>query len=380
MLRWLGDQPGRVAGWFVRQASLPADATLPDDTLAELVARSPRANGYLSLEPGLHRYTGRDGAVTWAAGRRTAFAVGGLHVNGDLGTLASDFRESLRGHGFRRALVFPVAEDERAGLVAARFESLMVGVEAFVDAADFTLAGKRFADLRQMTNRAANRHKVTVGERTASAMQQAREVYPQWLAERQVGHRMRLLIGTPSFDRPFARRYFVASVGDEPVAFVTLTPGWGGDAWGVDVMARAPSAPAGAMELLLTRAMQTLFSEGIARVSLGACPMADAGIQPTGRDRRVLRWLFRWLYRSRLGNRFFPFRSLTAFKSKFAPRWEPVYIGGWPSIGPWSLYVGCRMWGLFGPPRLRSSAETSSVTQAPPIERLPHHDPGPAES
>jgi lysylphosphatidylglycerol synthetase-like protein (DUF2156 family) len=71
-----------------------------------------------------------------------------------------------------------------------------------------------------------------------------------------------------------------------------------------------------------------------------------AGIPLTGKG-WLLRRIFRVLYASSLGNRVFGFRRLHQFKSKFRPRWEPVYFAASPRLGIWSLYLGCRMWGLY---------------------------------
>ncbi|PIE16416.1 MAG: hypothetical protein CSA66_07355 [Proteobacteria bacterium] len=316
---------------------------------------SPRANGYLSLEPGLRRFTSDHGLMTWAASKRHAFAVGGLHATGDPTRLLVDFRERLASARYRRALLFPVATEERAAAAAAGFRSLMVGAEAFVDLAGFSLAGKARADLRQMVNRGKKRYGVAVDEvRPADAGGgDLRSLYRHWLAARPLEDPMALLIGTPCFDRPLSRRYLVARVPDrpDPVAFVTLTPGWGGEGWGVDVMAREPSAPAGAMDVLLTEAITRMGDEGARVISLGACPMAER-TPIAWPESRLLRGVFRWLYASRLGNRLFPFLSLARYKDKFNPRWEAVHISAWPKMSVWALYAGCRMWGLFGSPPL----------------------------
>jgi lysylphosphatidylglycerol synthetase-like protein (DUF2156 family) len=97
------------------------------------------------------------------------------------------------------------------------------------------------------------------------------------------------------------------------------------------------------MDHLLATAAERLRDEGATTLSLGACPMA--GIPHT--DRGWLPRLFRLLYASRAGNRLFGFQSLHHFKAKFRPRWEPLYLAASPRPGAWSLYVGCRMWGLY---------------------------------
>ena len=135
------------------------------------------------------------------------------------------------------------------------------------------------------------------------------------------------------------------------VAFVTLIPGWGGAGVGLDVMARYPDAPAGTMDVLLVRAIERCFDAGMRIFSLGGCPMAEHGTLDAD-DPWLLRRIFRLLYRTRVGNYLFNFNSLVQFKAKFAPRWEPVYIAGWPRVSVRSLYTGCRMWGLFGKPAL----------------------------
>jgi len=64
----------------------------------------------------------------------------------------------------------------------------------------------------------------------------------------------------------------------------------------------------------------------------------------------LLRGIFWYLYRSYLGNKLFNFRSLHQYKIKFAPEWKTVYMAAWPRVSARALYVGCGMWGLFGPP------------------------------
>jgi len=355
-----GELPGLALDLLTRTPKAPPGLYLPARELAATCVTSPRANAYLSLEPGLRVFQCPEGMLTWVGHRHTAFAVGGLHVApgqpddaAAAAALMGAFRDALRDAGYRRALLFPAAEEEREPLARAGVQTLSVGAEAFLDADDWTLRGKRRADLRQMVNRGKKRYGIRVREvKSFEAAGRGGPLYERWLSNRPAGHRMRLLIGTPCFDRPAARRYFIADQGPgEPAqALATLTPGWGARGWGVDVMARDPQAPAGTMEVLLTDLIERTFDEGGRVFSLGASPMLERTPLPPP-DSRILRPVFRWLFASRLGNRLFRFRSLAHFKDKFSPRWEPVYMGAWPRLSPLALYAGCRMWGLFGPPR-----------------------------
>jgi len=79
------------------------------------------------------------------------------------------------------------------------------------------------------------------------------------------------------------------------------------------------------MELLIATAALTLRDEGYSYISLSGAPLAgslqDSNFAPhTTAVARVLDWL---------GSRLEPvygFRSLLAFKSKFAPHYEPLYL------------------------------------------------------
>jgi lysylphosphatidylglycerol synthetase-like protein (DUF2156 family) len=74
------------------------------------------------------------------------------------------------------------------------------------------------------------------------------------------------------------------------------------------------------MEFLIARACLAFRDEGAEVVSLSACPLAHAGAVGDGR-------LGAWL--DRLGAALEPcygFRSLHAFKAKFQPRLEPLYL------------------------------------------------------
>jgi phosphatidylglycerol lysyltransferase len=168
-------------------------------------------------------------------------------------------------------------------------------------------------------------------------------VFDAWLDTKRPSWRMKLLVGSPGLDRPLDRRYFVATSARGVEAFCTVLPG-GPGAFGVDVMCRRPDAEPGAMELLLTRVLETLRDEGASTCSLGPCPMAGV---PLDGDRPLLRRIVRALYASRLGNQVFGFRNLHRFKQKFRPRFEPVYFAAAPSLGVLALYRGCRMWGLY---------------------------------
>jgi len=109
--------------------------------------------------------------------------------------------------------------------------------------------------------------------------------------------------------------------------FTTWLPVYGDGrvcGWTIDLMCRreGPTAFRGAMEFLIARAAQAFRAEGAAFISLSAAPLArlaDEGAEARGLQRTLE------LLAERL-EPFYGFRSLLAFKQKFRPRREPVYL------------------------------------------------------
>ncbi|MEC9072080.1 MAG: phosphatidylglycerol lysyltransferase domain-containing protein, partial [Myxococcota bacterium] len=196
-LRWGGRLLGRLldcVSWTPKRLSAEPKEPWSEERLRRVVDASPRANGYLSLEPGLRLFGSDEGVISWAGWRQTAFAVGGLH-GPDAANSYQVFRRQAQEAGYRRVLAFPVADRERSALAEVWFRSLMVGSEAFVDPVEFSLKGGRRADLRQMVNRGRHRHGLVVEETGAQGLESGmQEIYERWLSSRSVDYRMRLLI------------------------------------------------------------------------------------------------------------------------------------------------------------------------------------------
>ena len=75
----------------------------------------------------------------------------------------------------------------------------------------------------------------------------------------------------------------------------------------------------GTMELLITRSLQAFAEQGRCEASLGGVPLAST-TDRTGQLDQVLGWLFEH------GSALYDAKGLFAFKKKFAPQWEPIYL------------------------------------------------------
>ena len=308
-----------------------------------LLDGSPPPEGWLAVQPGLATVGDAAQWASFAANGRTALAVGGVHGNDRVAAFRG-FRERTGSLGYRRQAVYPVRAADLEAAREAGFGTLPIGVEAWVSLDQFTLRGKRFADLRQMRNRAANRG-VHVEEVDPHRWQRPlAATWQAFLDARSVPWRVRWLSGAPMGGRQFGRRTFVAHRDRQVQAFCTVLPGGAGSA-SLDVMCRAPEAQPGSVESLLVAVLQRLRDEGRARVSLGPCPLAG-GV--TNDAPGALGVLFRWAWGSDRGDRWFGFRRLAAFKEKFRPDYEVVHLGLAPRISAWALYLVARIWALEG--------------------------------
>ncbi|MBX2801907.1 MAG: DUF2156 domain-containing protein [Myxococcales bacterium] len=308
-----------------------------------LLAGPTPPEGWLALQAGL----GTVGdARYWAsviAQGRTGLIVGGVH-GADRRRAFQQVRDELEALGVSRQAVYPVREPDLSAAEQAGFATVAVGTEAWVDLAGLTLGGKRFADLRQMVNR-AERHQVSVREVVDPSRWQEPLVrsWSAFLAARRVPWRIRWLSGGLELGESYGRRTFVAHRDGVVQAFCTVLPGGSPDRRCLDVMCRDPAARPGSMEGLLVSVLRTLRDEGVGWMSLGPCPLAGDAAQSV---KGTLGAAFRWAWGTSLGDRWFGLRRLAAFKEKFRPQHEVVHLGLAPQISPLSLYLMARIWAL----------------------------------
>ena len=335
LLAW----PGR---WLDR-----SDITVPHIPVGTrqrwLQAGNTPPEGWLALQAGLGTVGDERAWASFASLGTTALSVGGVHGT-DRGQAFRRFRAATSALGFRRQAVYPLRRPDEAAAQAAGFVTLPIGVESWVELDGFTLRGKRYADLRQMRNRARNRGIVVEEVDPGRWKGPLEAAWQAFLEGRREPWRVRWLSGAPDIETPRGRRFFVAHYDREVQAFCTVLPGPEGDAV-LDVMCRRPCAQPGSMEALLVGILEACRAQGLRRVSLGPCPLAgNAAQSETG----LLGWAFRWAWRSRLGNRWFGFRRLAAFKDKFRPSNEPVQLALAPQVSPLDLYFVARIWALEG--------------------------------
>ncbi|MEV6639181.1 DUF2156 domain-containing protein [Amycolatopsis sp. NPDC051371] len=231
----------------------------------------------------------------------------------------------------------PVA-DAAAGL---GWSHVQIAEDTLVDLDGLELRGKKWQNVRSALNRAAKegvayRH-VVLADEPWGVRSQVRAICEEWVGDKGMPEMGFTLGGMEEALDP-ATRVGLAVDADGSVHGVTSwLPVHGPDGevhgWTLDLMRRRGDGFRPAVEFLIGSAILAFQAEGMRFVSLSGAPLARsaANTEPVAVE-RLLDVLSREL------EPVYGFRSLHAFKLKFSPRFEPMYLayrdeGDLPRIG-----------------------------------------------
>jgi phosphatidylglycerol lysyltransferase len=231
----------------------------------------------------------------------------------------------------------PVAAD------AARlgWNQVQVAEDTLIDLAGLELRGRKWQDVRSALNRAAKEgityREVVLADEPWAVRTQVRAISEEWVGDKGLPEMGFTLGGTDeALDRE--ARVGLAVDADGSVHGVTSwlpVHGPAGEVhgWTLDLMRRRGDGFRPVMEFLIGSAVLAFQAQGMRFVSLSGAPLARS--EPSATTTPVDRLL------DTLGQVMEPvygFRSLHAFKTKFSPRYEPMYLayrddGDLPRIG-----------------------------------------------
>ena len=277
-----------------------------------------------------------DGKVLLGYREISGVAIGVGDPVGEPGTeqqALGDFVTTCERNGWTPVLL---AASHSTATEAQRFgfASVAIGEEAVVDLQGFNTAGKERAKLRQNTHR-AERDGVVVthydaAHRSATVDAQLAEISNEWLKLKH-GPELGFTLGRLDLGSFDLYETWIAVVAGRVVAFTTWLPYLDGKAMILDLVRRRADSPVGTMEIVILRALEAFRDRGMKEASLNGIPLAsvdratnvDSMIDETTDDSRLTEAL-RWLYDH--GGAVYEAKNLFRFKSKFAPRWEPMYL------------------------------------------------------
>jgi phosphatidylglycerol lysyltransferase len=243
--------------------------------------------------------------------------------------LISKFVALAHAHSGRAAF-YQVRANALPLYLDAGLTLMKLGEEAHVVLDDFDLKGSHRAHLRYALKR-GERDGFTVDvidqADVPASLETLREISDGWLDSRDAREKS---FSVAAFTDEYlaAQSVMLVRQNGEPAAFVTfMTTDMNTEAT-VGVMRHVESASPYAMEYLFTHLALHLKQAGFRSLSLGIAPLS--GMQPTPLASRWHRLAgIVW----RFGGRFYNFRGLRAFKSKFQPHWEPRYLAASGSVG-----------------------------------------------
>lgn len=275
---------------------------------------------------------GREWGIAYRVIGRHALALGDpLGDPGAVGDALAAFLGLCRWKKWR-PVFYQVTDTHLDTYRAAGLRSVKVGEDAQIGLADFSLAGKRFKNLRNDLRRIEKAGVILEvfgpdAPPTAEAAAEMAAISEGWRQAHRAKEGSFAMGGfAPESDLFQASRFFIArdAGSGQMLAFTTFVPVFGPEemrGWALDLMRRRPDALHGVMDFLIVSAAQRFTEEGADLVSLGLSPLAGADEQAEGKAvSHVRRFLFTRL------NRVYNFQGLHTFKSKFATTWEARYL------------------------------------------------------
>jgi phosphatidylglycerol lysyltransferase len=149
-------------------------------------------------------------------------------------------------------------------------------------------------------------------------------VLHEWLSTRGLPP-LHFLVEPETLGNLQDRRIFVAEILGEPVGFVTLCPIPAQDGWLTEQFVRSKKAPNGTVELMLYEAARAVSVVNASYFTMGIVPLVSGDNSSLSSEPGWLRFLRRWAKAHY--TRFYNFRGLSEFKTKFHPvRWQPVVV------------------------------------------------------
>jgi phosphatidylglycerol lysyltransferase len=200
---------------------------------------------------------------------------------------------------------------------------LKLGEEAQVPLADFSLEGHARKDLRQVqrhVQREGGTFEVVPAEQVPGLITEFRQISDAWLTEK---HTREKGFSIAYFDPRYLGCFPAAVVrrNGRIVAFANVMAGANKKELSLELMRYHPDAPHGIMDFLFIELMLWGRQQGYEWFNLGMVPLA-------GLRKRALApaWNRFGAIIFRVGEHFFNFKGLRAYKNKFNPIWHPKYV------------------------------------------------------
>lgn len=307
---------------FVRRTTPNTNA---DNAVALLETHGGGTLSWMTTWPGTEYLYGADGYVAYRRHAGVAIALGDPVGSPEWQQQAP---EVFAAHCDRQGLVpawFSVTAQTADNVGARRVQ---VAEDTLIDLPGLAFRGKKWQDVRTARNRAAKDgiqfRMVTLADESPAIIRQVRKVSEGWLKSKHTPELGFTLGGVTEAMDPRVR-VGIALDGDGTVHGVTswlpvLDENGRPRGWTLDMMRRKATGFRPVVEFMIAEACLTFQAEGAALVSLSGAPLVRSAKGRVGAVQKSLDLT------SRLMEPLYGFASLHAFKAKFQPRREPLFL------------------------------------------------------
>ena len=250
----------------------------------------------------------------------------------DRSALLEAFADKAHQDGLLPCL-FSVTEEAAGHAIGRGWQALQVAEEAVIDLPALEFKGKAWQDVRTALNQATKagmQYRLgPLAEQPRGIQVQVKAISAQWVEDKGLPEMGFTLGGVDEALDPHVRVGLAVDADSTVHGLTSWMPIYGDGGgepvgWTLDVMRRLPAGFRYSMEFLISSACLAFKQEGCRYVSLSGAPLARAGAADSAMDCGPLD-----VFLDRLGDRLEPyygFRSLHAFKAKFQPRFEPLFL------------------------------------------------------
>ena len=224
-----------------------------------------------------------------------------------------------------RLLLYQISMDALPLAIELGLSIVKYGEEARIDLTHFSMTGSAARPLRHAARRAERdgaQFDIIPAADVSALLPQLRAISDHWLAGKG-GSEKSFSVGR--FDNGYLQHCDCAVVrqGDRIVAFANILATANGNELSVDMMRHDEGSPYGVMDFMFSSLLLWGQEQGYRWFSLGLTPLS-------GLEARRLSplWVKAAAFLYRHGDGFYGFGGLRAYKSKFAPSWEPRFIAG----------------------------------------------------
>ncbi len=276
----------------------------------------------------------RDKHLFWAADHQAVVAYGSVRnrlvaLGSPCGPDAAIDRAILEFRRFADAqdrvpVFYEVLEPDLSHYHDHGFDLFKLGELATVELEEFSLAGKRWEDLRQAVNRAGKEQltfEIVAWPFDSVVLAEVKRVSDTWLAYKGSAEKG---FSLGRFDPIYLEWSPLALVrrAGELIAFANIVPPYGPNGTAsVDLMRHVGDAPRSTMDYLFANVMLWAQAQGHRTFSLGMAPLSRVGDNQYARvNERLASLAFRY------GNSLYNYQGVRRYKDKFKPQWTGSYL------------------------------------------------------